>query len=210
MTHLDNKAIQNLEPRYRAKLINSCSGIRSLNLIGTVNRELQTNLAAFNSVVHIGSNPALLGFILRPTTVRRDTFENIKATNYFTINQVPLSLVEKAHQTSAKYAENESEFDCLKIEKEYISNFIAPFVKSSEVKIGCRYANSYLIEENGCRLVIGKVEHIVFNEKAQFPDGLLDLSQLNTTGSIGTDTYLDTNLKLRLSYAEPHQKPSQI
>lgn len=58
LLHLDNYQIGNLEDRKRVSLINSLSGFKSLNLIGTINNNQgQTNLAIFNSVVHIGANP---------------------------------------------------------------------------------------------------------------------------------------------------------
>lgn len=57
LLHLDNYQIGNLEDRKRVSLINSLSEFKSLNLIGTINNQGQTNLAIFNSVVHIGANP---------------------------------------------------------------------------------------------------------------------------------------------------------
>lgn len=57
LMHLDNYQIGTLEDRKRIALINSLSGFKSLNLIGTINNQGQTNLAIFNSVVHIGANP---------------------------------------------------------------------------------------------------------------------------------------------------------
>ena len=42
----------------------------------------------FSSVTHVGSNPPILGFICRPTTVTRDTYTNIKETGFYTINHI--------------------------------------------------------------------------------------------------------------------------
>jgi len=111
ITHFDNRQIADLEDRKRIALINSLSGFKSLNLIGTVNQSGQTNLAIFNSVVHIGANPPLMGFISRPDTVEKHTLENIREMGYFTINHVNKDIYEKAHQTSARYPRNQSEFD---------------------------------------------------------------------------------------------------
>ncbi|QSS97237.1 flavin reductase family protein [Psychroflexus sp. ALD_RP9] len=205
MKHLNKSDLNALESRYRANLINSCSGIKSVNLIGTKNNSGTTNLAIFNSVMHIGSNPPMLGFILRPTTVRRDTYTNILDQKKFTINQIPYDLIECAHQTSAKYEANTSEFDELNIEKEFIKEFEAPFVKSSALKIACSYTNSYLIEENGCRLIIGEIEHLIYDDRAQEKDGWLDVSKLKSTACIGLDAYVETKLIKRLSYAKPHK-----
>ena len=69
MHYFSEASIAELETRYRNNLINSISGYKSANLIGSISKQGITNLAVFNSVVHLGSNPALLGFILRPTTV---------------------------------------------------------------------------------------------------------------------------------------------
>ncbi len=41
------------------------TGIKPANLIGTISKNQVSSLAIFSSVVHLGSNPALLGFVLR-------------------------------------------------------------------------------------------------------------------------------------------------
>ncbi len=60
MQHFEKEAINGLETRYKNNLINSVSGYKSANLIATKSRAGTTNLAVFNSIVHLGSNPALL------------------------------------------------------------------------------------------------------------------------------------------------------
>ncbi|MBT8282035.1 MAG: flavin reductase family protein, partial [Muriicola sp.] len=99
MTHLDLQEIEKLNSRYRANFINSITGYKSCNLLGTHSRAGNTNLAIFSSLLHIGSSPALLGFVLRPLTVRRDSFKNIEKTGQFTVNQVSSDLFKQAHQT---------------------------------------------------------------------------------------------------------------
>ena len=63
--HFDEEDIENLDKVYRINLINSCSGYKSANLIGSVSKEGVNNLAIFSSITHLGSNPPLLGFFLR-------------------------------------------------------------------------------------------------------------------------------------------------
>ena len=60
--------IQAMDRVTRLKIINSVTGIKPGNLIGTLSKDGITNLAVFSSVVHLGSDPALLGFISRPRT----------------------------------------------------------------------------------------------------------------------------------------------
>src|SRR5690554_1354300 len=103
--------IEQLEKRYRTNLINCLSGVKGLNLIGTKNAEGQTNLDLFNSVVHLGANPPLMGFIQRPASVERHTFENIQNTSFFTINSVSEDIHKQAHQTAASYEPSDIEFE---------------------------------------------------------------------------------------------------
>ena len=85
----------------RLNLINSITGIKPGNLIGTISEDGHSNLAIFSSVIHLGSNPALIGFITRPDKlVKRDTLENILETNYYTINHIHQDFIEQSHKTS--------------------------------------------------------------------------------------------------------------
>ena len=45
--------IENMEQRYRTTFINSMSGFKSLNLVGTINEQEKINLAIFNSIFHV-------------------------------------------------------------------------------------------------------------------------------------------------------------
>ena len=62
MKHFTRSAIEELERFYRANLVNSVSGYKPANLIGTVSDSGVTNVAIFSSVVHLGADPALLAF----------------------------------------------------------------------------------------------------------------------------------------------------
>jgi len=156
--HFDEEQIENLNKIYRINLINSCSGYKAANLIGTVSDKGDKNLAIFSSIVHLGSNPPLLGFFLRPTEiVPRHTYLNIKENSYYTINSVQEKFADKAHHTSAKYDRNISEFNVTEIESENINNFPAPFVKASSIKIGMKFVEEIKINYNKSRLIVGKI-----------------------------------------------------
>ena len=99
MKFFDTKDIYNLNKIFKINLINSCSGFKSANLLGSISEEGITNVAIFSSVTHLGSSPPTLGFILRPTIIPRDTYRNIKESGVFTINHIWEDVVEKAHHT---------------------------------------------------------------------------------------------------------------
>ena len=47
----DEHQIEKLEKIYRVNLMNSCSGYKSANLIGTISNNGQYNLSVFSSIV---------------------------------------------------------------------------------------------------------------------------------------------------------------
>lgn len=83
MIEFTKEDVLNLPKINRLNLINSCTGYKSANLIGTKSKDGKSNVAIFSSVTHLGSEPALLGFILRPATVPRNSYSNMKETGFF-------------------------------------------------------------------------------------------------------------------------------
>lgn len=191
----------------RLNLLNCVSGYKSANLIGTISKENVLNVAIFSSVTHLGSEPPLIGFILRPTTVPRDTYKNIIETGYFTINHITESMIADAHHTSSSYEEPISEFDKTNLEPEFIDNQKVPFVKGSPVQLLCKYVNEYVIKENGCIHVIASIETIYADEKLFHEDNWMQLDRGNVVAINGLDGYAVPKIVDRFHYARP-DKPS--
>jgi len=201
--------IVKLEKRYRAAFINSINGFKSANLIGTRGIEVNTNLSIVSSLIHLGSNPALLGLVFRPDSVERHTLENIRSTGFFTANHVHAELIDRAHQTSANYPKDVSEFDACGIKLEYIENFFAPFVKESKIKIGLQFEEEHKLM-NDTVLVVGSVHLVEFPDNALLQDGFLDIEFAETAAISGLDSYHTTKSLRRLSYATTDKDPVVI
>lgn len=199
-----------LEGRYRTTLINSIGGFKSLALIGTRNKRGETNLAVFNSIVHLGANPPLIGFIVRPDSVDRHTLSNILETSELTINHVQENFFERAHQTSARYPNGVSEFSATGLTEEYRFGMYAPFVAESVIKIGASFRQRIDIAENGTVMIIAKIKHIVVPEDALHEDGYVDLACAGTITCNGLDAYHRTETIGRLTYAKPDRFPEKI
>jgi flavin reductase (DIM6/NTAB) family NADH-FMN oxidoreductase RutF len=200
--YLNKDSIQQLEKFNRINLMNSITGISPANLIGTISNDSIENLAIFSSIVHIRSNPPLMGFMLRPEKVNtRDTYENIIETNKFTINHVNLDMIERSHYTSVKFDKNESEFQKCKFAAEYLNDFQAPYVKDSYVKIGLNLEDIQLITSNGCRLIIGRVERLYVPDSAIHKNGNIQLELLNSIGVGGLNTYYSLDKIAEYPYA---------
>ena len=191
----------------RLNLVNCVTGYKSANLIGTVSTDGVLNVAVFSSVTHLGSEPALLGFILRPTTVPRDTYKNLKESGYFTVNHITEEMIADAHHTSSSYDEHISEFDKTNLEAEFIDDLKVPFVKGSPVKLLCRYVNEYKIEENDCIHIIAAIETIYADDTLFHNDEWMQLDRGNVVAINGLDGYAVPKLSDRFHYARP-DKPS--
>ena len=189
----------------RLNLINSCTGYKSTNLIATKSIDGQSNVAIFSSVTHLGSDPALIGFIMRPTTVPRDTYKNIKETGFFSINHVTVDMIEDAHHSSANYDMGISEFDKTNLEEEFKTGIEIPFVKGSPVQLYCKYLNEYHIKENDTIHIIASIERLFFEEELQHEDGWLQLDKGNVVAVNGLDGYCLPKLVDRLKYARKNQ-----
>ena len=189
--YLSKEDIVLLERYKRIQIINSITGAKSANLIGTVSKAGISNVAVFSSVFHAGSSPALLGFILRPVErFRRDTYENIKTSGYFTINHIHQEFVDRAHATSAKFKHHESEFTHCKLTEEFLNDFISPFVMESKIKIGLKLAETIKIKCNNCLILIGEIEHLFVSDEMISDSGQINLES-NTLAVNGLDTYYE-------------------
>ena len=203
MKHIKISDIEDMSKIYRLNLINSVTGYKSAHLIGSQTLKGNANLAIFSSVVHLGSNPALIGFIIRPTTVPRHTYSNIKATGIFTLNAISKKQIADAHHTSAKYPENISEFDKTNLEIEKKNDWNAPYVKKSPIQMGCRYQNEYHINENDTIMIVASIEHLYVSESLLLEDGWVQLDKGDVITINGLDGYAAPQLLERFPYARP-------
>ena len=204
MFHLKRQDFDDLDHLYKINLVNSCSGFKSANLIGTKSNDGIPNVAVFSSVTHFGSNPPLLGIIFRPVSdVPRNTYENIKETGQFTINHIHWDIIEQAHHTSAKYNKRISEFEVTELEEEYKNNWHAPFVKGVPVQIALTYCEEYKIKANNTIQLIAEIKDLYVKEELVEKDGFINLSKGNVMTINGLDGYALPSLKQRIDYQRP-------
>jgi len=203
MAFFDIKDINGLDKIFRINMINSCSGFKSANLLGSISKEGIPNVAVFSSVTHLGSNPPTLGFILRPTTVPRNTHKNLKETGIFTINHIYEDIIEDAHHTSAKYPDDVSEFNMTSLEEEYKGNFKAPFVKGAPVQMNMKFIEEIYVPSNDVMLIVSQIQELYINDELLQEDGLINLSKGNVATINGLDTYAIPKFKKQLSYQRP-------
>jgi len=201
-THITETDLMQMEQRKRAHLINSVGGFKSVCLIGTVDLKGQTNLAIFSSIVHIGSNPPLISFIMRPDSVERHTLSNILDTGSYTINHLNASIYKQAHQTSARYPKEASEFDATGLSTEYKFNCKVPFVEESNIQLEMEFKQRIDLAINNTIMIIGEIKNIFIPDDCMQEDGFLDIEKAGTITCSGLDSYHLSKSLARLPYAK--------
>jgi len=202
----DREGLAALPQRHRARLVNSLSGYKSANLVGTADADGVPACCIVSSVVHLGSNPALLGVVFRPPGDDSHNYHNLASTGYFTLSHVTEAIHEAAHQTSARYAAGVSEFDAVGLTPHWYgegeARFPAPAVAESPVRIGLTVEENLLLP-NRCRFAIGAIQWVDVDEALLCTDGFLDLAEAGTIAIGGLDAYHTADRLARLSYAKP-------
>ena len=102
---------------------------------------------------------------MRPVSVERHTYYNIKETGFFTINQIHKDIFKQAHQTSARYDKDVSEFDACGLTPEFTEIVKAPYVKESKIKIGLKFLEEHEIKSNGTIFIVGEIIELLFRMK---------------------------------------------
>ncbi|MDD0854688.1 flavin reductase family protein [Halobacteriovorax sp. GB3] len=197
--------LENFDQRYRANFVNSLSGFKSVALVGTYDENKNSNLAIISSLFHLGAHPPLIGMIIRPHSVPRHTLENILSTKFYTINHIREEFYKQAHQTSARYDRDVSEFEATNLQISDISNK-APYVNESQIKFLVEYVEHQTLKVNDTVLVIGKIVEVHLPEEIIESDGALNIEMAGTITCSGLDRYHKTEELSRLPYAKPNIK----
>jgi flavin reductase (DIM6/NTAB) family NADH-FMN oxidoreductase RutF len=199
--------IQAWDKDFRANFFHAAIGIKPAVLIGT--RDLQgiSNAAIFSSVVHLGSNPPLFGFMVRPGDAS-NTHQNILQTAGFTMSLVPTAYIEQAHQTAARYEPEQNEFLEAQLQEFLFDGF--PAFAHAPVVMRLKYLETIPIAHNNTKLVLGEVVATAVQETVLQPSGLIDHELASTAGVTGLDTYYAVQKIKRLAYAKPQLPPRTI
>ncbi len=210
MLTLTASDLSNLEKLARVQLANSLPGAKPICLIGTTNGAGQMNLAPFSSVIHLGSDPCLLGMVSRPDLVERHTLSNILETRQWTINHLHPQILDQAHQCSARYPREASEFAATGLTQYFHPSFNAPFVVESRLRIGMELEDVITIPANGTQLIIGRVVLVQIADGLLSTDGSINLVELDSLVCTALDTYFRIQPLARLEYARPELLPARI
>jgi len=210
LIHYTETDFESWDKPFRTNFINSLGGFKSVNLIGSVDGKGNSNLSIVSSVFHVGANPPYIGVLFRPPVVERHTLDNILETEVFTLNHINEQIYTLAHQTSAKYSKEISEFEVCSLNAQYFGLLKAPYVLESHLKIGLKLADKIDIQLNGTVLIIGQIIETILDNQLIGQDGYVDIELAGTLTSSGLDGYHKTSKLARLSYAKVDRAVREI
>ena len=207
---MNEETIAAMPSRRRAALINSLTGFKSPNLVGTADRDGNTNLAIMSSAVHLGSHPPLIALVIRPGGEERHTLHNILATGVYTLNHVTEPLIPAAHQTAARYHRDISEFEATGLTPLWQPGLAAPLVAEASIRLGLALREHQELKINGTHLVIGEIILADFPQQAVMEDGALNLAECGSVALTGLYTYHAATPVRRMAYAKPDLPPRTL
>lgn len=183
---------------WRINFINSLIGPKNLHVLLTRSSHGVLNAAIFNSGLPIGSSPPYVSFLLRPTSVPRHTYENLRHFPYATLNAVSRSFFTKAHATHARLPPHESEAERFGLALRTQPDEPLPYLAESPLTARLRWVEEHLLTVNQARLLVFAVEKVEVAIEPD-PDGFLRLDMLGLVAGSGCDGYWELNFLRRLS-----------
>ena len=207
---LNSDDITRMAPRRRAAFVNSLTGFKPANLVGTISPAGQTNLAIMSSAVHLGSDPALLALVIRPGGDERHTLANILARGCYSLNHVTSDIIEQAHQTAARYPQDTCEFEATGLTARWVDGFDAPLVADAGLKIGLQLREHQELAINGTHLVLGEVVLVELQPSWLDDAGGVNPALSDSVALSGLDTYHAARPLKQMAYAKPDLPPRAL
>lgn len=161
--HLHAEDLQAMPKRQRTEFVQGLSGIKSLFAIISSDGDT-LNIAPFNSIVHISSNPARIGYISRPDNAHRHTLQNIIEKKSFSINSVSEDHLEEVVKCSEKLPSSQSEFEGKSIKPTDSNDYGVPGMDQADVQIFCEYEEHVKIPSSDGLLVVGRIKAVLIRD----------------------------------------------
>ncbi|MCW7076200.1 MAG: flavin reductase family protein [Candidatus Syntrophoarchaeum sp.] len=142
-------------------------------LISTVDRSGVRNIAPYGNVMPILRPLDLIAFA---SWFRRDTLENIRATEEFVINIPSIDLVDAVMICSKNYPKDVDEFEEAKLTVRESEKVKAPSIAECIGWMEC-VLEKEVVEEGKYAIIIGKVVYLEVDDQYLTADGAIDLEK---------------------------------
>ncbi|QCJ48022.1 flavin reductase family protein [Haloprofundus sp. MHR1] len=154
------------------------------------------NLAPYSFFNVVTPDPPVVMF--SPVGVgddRKDTTENVLATEEFVVHVVTRDLAEAMNATSATLERGESEFDHAGLEKVEATTVDAARVADAKVAFECRLYDAH--EVGRSTMILGEAVHAHVADEL-LTDGKMDVTKLDAVGRLSGSQYATTDERFSL------------
>jgi len=122
------------------------------------------------------------------------------------MNHLNENIYKNGHQTAARYPKEISELDVVGLTKEFKDQFLAPYVKESNIQLGIQFKERIDFTVKGNILIIGEIQHLCFPKDCLCDDAFFYLEKANTISCSGLYSYHKTQRLERLSYSKVYKE----
>lgn len=177
----------------------SCTVPRPIGWLSSVSSAGIENIAPYSQWQNLTFDPPMVMFSANqyPDGRRKDTVVNAEETGWFVWNMATYNLRESVNLSAMALPPWESEFDHLKVTRDYADNAPVPMVRESPVKFECRYLSTHRLKGNSpvasIDIVFARVEKIHIDDAIIKPDGRLDIQSIRPIARLGYFDYTVVN-----------------
>jgi len=182
----------------------SCIVPRPIAWVTTLSTDGQLNLAPYSFFNGIASDPPMVMIAFtgyHQHGGEKDTLANIKSTNEFVVNMVPLALKDQMNISTAPVAHNVNELELAGLTEQPSELVAPPRVAEAPIHLECRFSQEVVLpctlENSTNRMIIGEVLGIHIKDEV-LSDGLIDLNKIKPIARLGYQQYatVDTIFKM--------------
>lgn len=190
MIDIDPSTLSNQE---RYKLLIGSVLPRPIAFVSSMSPEGVPNLAPFSFFTGVCSSPLIICFSpMRRSSDggKKDTLQNIEATQEFVVHVVTEAMAEKMNQTAAEYPPEVSEFEAVGLTP-IPSEKVKPFrVKESPIQMECKLNQIVNLGEHigAGSLVLGEVIQIHISPEI-YQDGKIITAKLKPIARLAGNSY---------------------
>jgi flavin reductase (DIM6/NTAB) family NADH-FMN oxidoreductase RutF len=173
----------------------SCTVPRPIGWLSSVSANGVENIAPYSQWQNLTFDPPMVMFSANqyPDGRRKDTVLNAEATGWFVWNMATYDLRDAVNISAMALPPDESEFERMKVTRDYAVNAPIPMVRESPVKFECRYLSTHRLKGNSAvgtiDVVFAQVEMIHIDDAVITSDGRLDIAKIKPIARMGYFDY---------------------
>ncbi|MBR1220586.1 flavin reductase family protein [Bradyrhizobium sp. U87765 SZCCT0131] len=184
----------------------SCTVPRPIGWLSSVSVDGVENIAPYSQWQNLTFDPPMVMFSANqyPDGRRKDTVINAEQTGWFVWNMATYDLRDAVNLSAMALPSNESEFDRIKVTREYADNAPVPMVRESPCKFECRYLSTHRLKGRSAvgtiDIVFAQVEKIHIADHVITADGRLDIASIRPIARMGYFDYavIDRTFEMRV------------